>query len=104
MPTEISSKWRNAKILDKNVRGNISYFKNITSIDKKDLSFGKVRLHVNEDEDKTEGQQFVYFIKQELVDFEIDNCEYKNPIVDPGPEVFFDYALFVYIWKWIIWI
>ena len=79
--------------MSKNVRGNICYFENVTTLDKKDLSLGKIRLHINEDEDKTEGQQFVYFIKQELVDFEIEECEYNNPIVDPGPEVFFDYAL-----------
>lgn len=93
MPREMRCKPPNAQIQHKNVRGNISYFENITSYNKKDLNYGKIRLHINEDKNKTEGQDFVYFIKEELVDFEIDNCEYKNPIVDPGPEVFFDYAI-----------
>ena len=92
MPRGMRCKPPNAEIKHKNVRGNISYFENITGYNKKDLNYGKIRLHINEDEDRTEGQQFVYFIKQELVDFEIEECEYNNPIVDPGPEVFFDYA------------
>ena len=93
MPREMRCKPPNAEIQHKNVRGHICYFENITNYHKEDLNHGKIRLHVNEDEDKIEGQQFVYFIKQELVDFEIEECEYNNPIVDPGPEVFFDYAL-----------
>ena len=93
LPREMLCKPPNAEIQHKNVRGHICYFENITNYHKEDLNYGKIRLHINEDENKTEGQQFVHFIKQELVDFEIDNCEYKNPIVDPGPEVFFDYAI-----------
>ena len=93
LPREMRCKPPNAEIQHKNVRGHICYFENITNYHKEDLNHGKIRLHINEDEDKIEGQQFVYFIKQELVDFEIEECEYNNPIVDPGPEVFFDYAL-----------
>jgi hypothetical protein len=90
---EMRCKPPNAEIQHKNVRGHICYFENITNYHNEDLNHGKIRLHINEDEDKIEGQQFVYFIKQELVDFEIEECQYNNPIVDPGPEVFFDYAL-----------
>jgi len=93
LPREMRCKPPNAEIQHKNVRGHICYFENITNYHKEDLNHGKIRLNINEDEDKIEGQQFVYFIKQELVDFEIEECEYNNPIVDPGPEVFFDYAL-----------
>jgi hypothetical protein len=93
LPREMRCKPPNAVIQHKNVRGHICYFENITNYHNEDLNHGKIRLHINEDEDKTEGQQIVYFIKQELVDFEIEECEYNNPIVDPGPEVFFDYAL-----------
>ena len=93
LPREMRCKPPNAAIQHKNVRGHICYFENNTSIDNKDLNRGKIRLHISEDNDKIEGQEFVYFIKQELVDFEIEECEYNNPIVDPGPEVFFDYAL-----------
>lgn len=93
MPREMRCKPPNAEIQYKNIRGNICYFENITSYDKKDLNHGKIRLRFIEDRDKTEGQEIVYFIKQELVDFEIEDCQYSDPIVDPGPEVFFDYAV-----------
>lgn len=93
MPREMRCKPPNAEIQYKNVRGNIYYFQNVTNIDKKDLNLGKIRPHFSEDSEKTEGRDSIYFIKEELIDFEIEDCEYKDPSVDPGPEVFFDYAL-----------
>ena len=93
LPREMRCKPPNAVIQHKNVHGHICYFENITNYHNEDFNHGKIRLHINEDQDKTEGQQIVYFIKQELVDFEIEECQYNNPTVDPGPEVFFDYAI-----------
>ena len=93
MPREMRCKPPNAEIQHKNIRGNIYYFQNVTNIEKKDLNFGKIRPHFSEDRQKTEGQDSIYFIKEELIDFEIEDCEYKDARSDPGPEVFFDYAL-----------
>ena len=69
MPREMRCKPPNTVIKYKNVRGNIYYFENKTSYDKKDLNYRKIRLHFNEDNRNL--PEIIYFIKQELVDFEI---------------------------------
>ena len=91
MPREMRCKPPNAVITYKNLRGHIYLFENYKGLDDKDLNFGKIRPHHSNK--NCSGLPYdVYFIKEELNNFKISDCHYNNPFIDPGPEVFFDFA------------